>query len=60
MWLPLSGFFFKWSNKDAGALIMFAGIIFILWFFFGIWIVGILGLILFILGLLLFIKPEES
>jgi hypothetical protein len=57
---PLIGLFFKWSNKDVGAFIMFAGIILAIWFLFDIWIVGIFGVIIFILGLLLIIKPEKS
>lgn len=50
MW-PLTGLLFKWTNKDVGILFLFLGLLFIIWFFFGIWLVGLGGIVLFILGL---------
>jgi len=50
MW-PLAGLLFKWTNKDVGILFIFLGLLFILWFLFGIWLVGLGGIALFILGL---------
>lgn len=50
MW-PLTGLLFKWTNKDVGIFFLFLGLLFIIWFFFGIWLVGLGGIVLFILGL---------
>jgi len=54
MWIPaLSALFFKWSKRDAAILTMFAGLIFIFWFFMGIWLVGMAGILILIIGLML-------
>ena len=58
--IPLVSFFFDWNDKDIAILLMFLAILFILWFFGGIWIVGLGGLGIFILGLFLIIKPSKS
>lgn len=57
---PLVGLLFKWSSKDLAIFLMFIGIIFMIWFFMGIWLVGLVGLGIFILSLLLLIKHSKS
>jgi hypothetical protein len=57
---PLVGLLFKWSSKDLAIFLMFIGIIFMIWFFMRIWLVGLAGLGIFILSLLLLIKPPKS
>jgi hypothetical protein len=58
--LPLTGLLFNWSNRDVGILFIFLGSLFMLWFLFGIWIVGLGGIAIFILGLLFLMNEFED
>jgi len=55
-----SGLFFKWSRNDLAILLILIGVIFSFWIFFGIWIVGICGIILIILGVISLIINFKS
>ena len=57
---PLVGLLFKWSNRDLAIFLMLIGIIFMIWFIMGIWLVGLAGLGIFILSLLLLMKSSKS
>jgi len=55
-----SALFFKWGDFDIAFLLIFVGILFSIWVFFGFWPISIIGILLIIYGFFIIYKNYKS